>query len=60
MQSQLTEFQAVKKKLKKEEDNRRAFSELAKKKEEDCKTLQRICDQTAAELKAVKEKSAKD
>lgn len=45
-QSQLTEFQAMKKKLKKEEDNRRAFSEMAKKKEEDCKVLQRLHDQT--------------
>lgn len=60
VQSQLTEFQAMKKKLKKEEDNRRAFSELAKKKEDDCKTLQRLFDQVQTELKQVKEKSAKD
>lgn len=60
VQSQLSDFQAMKKKLKKEEDNRRAFSELAKKKEEDCKTLQRLHDQSQAELKQVKEKSAKD
>jgi len=50
----------MKKKLRKEEDNRRAFSELAKKKEEDCKVLQRMHDQCQAELRQVKEKSAKD
>lgn len=60
VQQQLAEFQTTKKKLKKEEDNRRAFSEMAKKKEEDCKALQRMFDQCQSELKQVKEKSSKD
>lgn len=50
VQSQLQEFQTIKKKLKKEEDNRKAFVELAKKKEDDCKTLQRLFDNLNSEL----------
>ena len=40
----------MKKKLKKEEDNRKAFVELAKKKEEDCKSLQRMFANLNSEL----------
>jgi hypothetical protein len=40
VQAQLSELQSLKKKLKKEEDNRKAFTELARKKEEELKKIQ--------------------
>lgn len=49
--NQLSELQNLKKKLKKEEDNRRAFSDAARKREDEVKRLQQLVDKLTQEGK---------
>ena len=60
VQVQLAEVSNLKKKLKKEEDNRKAFSELARKKEEETKRIQLLYEKSQSELKQVQETAGKE
>ena len=50
----------LKKKLKKEEDNRRAFTELAKKKDEELKKLQTYVTKLESDSKQVDQSEKKE